>query len=50
MQATSINASDLGVVNNLYAFILQVKIWPGRTKLTKEDFPDEANLPPDEIA
>ena len=50
MQATTINASDLGVVNNLYAFILQVKIWPGRTKLTKEDFPDEANLPPDEIA
>lgn len=49
MQATSINASDLGVVNSLYAFILQVKIWPGRTKLTKEDFPD-VELPPEEIA
>lgn len=49
MQATPINASDLGVVNNLYAFILQVKIWPGRTKLTKEDFP-YADLPPEEIA
>lgn len=49
MQATSISASDLGVVNNLYAFILQVKIWPGRTKLTKEDFP-EVELPPEEIA
>jgi hypothetical protein len=46
---TTIEASDLGIVNRLLAGNLRVSIWTARKKLTAGDLGD-AELPPDDLA
>lgn len=49
MNTTSINATELGVIDNLMAVNLDVHIWSARKKLTPEDF-GGTELPPEELA
>ncbi len=49
MNATSINASDLGIIHNLLAINLEINVWSARRKLQPEAF-GGAVLPPDELA
>lgn len=49
MNTTSINATELGVIDNLMAVNLDVHIWSARKKLTPEDF-GGVELPPEEVA
>ena len=49
MLKTTIEASDLGIVNRLIAGNLRVSIWSARKKLTARDLGD-TDLPPDDLA
>lgn len=46
---TTLNASDLGILDRLTAVNLDVTIWSARKKMKPQDLPG-ADLPPDELA